>query len=218
MLNHPSLILCIGSSKSGKSHLIKNLIYDNTIDKEDGFKFGLVFTKTKFTGSYNFLPDDYVIENFDIKILNHYLDLIVESYQKRKNKKHGIPHSFIIFDDICSLLPQKDKEFQNILSTSRHYNVTLIFSVQYIHQASTLVREQSDYMYVFHQEKKKSIDALYEIIGSSFRTVKEFEEFLVNSTKERYYCLLYDKNELDFEKKYSRYRAPEKLSNVKLKY
>ena len=109
MLELPCLIICIGSSKSGKSHLIKSLIFDHSINHDNGFKFGLVFTKTKFNQNYDFLPDDYVIENFDMKILTKFLNKLVDTYKNNTKKKKPIPYFFIIFDDICSLTTSMTK-------------------------------------------------------------------------------------------------------------
>jgi hypothetical protein len=125
ILDIPSLILFVGSSKSGKTHAIKSLILDYSLNKKykNRFNFGLVFTTTKFNCT-SFLPEYSVFKGFDMKIIVDFCDELEKKYGKqiKKNEKegrdatYGVPASFIVFDDIMSLINQKSGEFKNFIS------------------------------------------------------------------------------------------------------
>lgn len=226
-LELPALVILAGSSKSGKTHALKSLLLDHTLNRKNGFKFGLVFTSTKFNCEYSQnIPDKYILEGFDINILYNFVERIKDKYGKtiEKNIKKGIstntgvPPSFIIFDDIISSINQNDKFFKCFISTFRHYNISVFISVQYIHQVSPLIRQQANYAFIFHHEQKKSIESLFYSFGGSFENEKQFKNFLQDLTKERYHCLVYIKDEYEKDKKYLDYKAPAEIPKIKLKY
>lgn len=224
-LELPSLIILAGSSRSGKTYTTKSLILDHVKGK-DHLNFGLVFTTTKFRCDYTLIPDRYVLEGFDINIIDKYLNTVKEHYgsvieknQKKGREAHiGVPASFIVFDDIIPLINQQDKKWKNFISTFRHYNISLFFSVQYIHMVSPLVRQQADYAFIFFHEQDKSIQALFETFGGLFEKKKHFKNFLHENTTERYACLVFIKDAYYLEEKYKKYKAPFPLKKIKLKF
>jgi hypothetical protein len=86
-----------------------------------------------------------------MNIINDFCEKLEKKYGKqiKKNEKegrdatYGVPASFIVFDDIMSLINQKSGEFKNFISIFRHYNITLFISTQYITQVAPLVRQQT---------------------------------------------------------------------------
>ena len=65
---NPQVVVCVGKPKRGKSYAVRWMILKNTVDK-NRFKFGIVFTKTKFNKSFDYLPDQYVFEDYDPAVL-----------------------------------------------------------------------------------------------------------------------------------------------------
>jgi hypothetical protein len=76
----------------------------------------------------------------------------------------------------------KNLENSKTLLVFRHYNITLFISTQYITQVAPLVRQQTNYAFIYHHDQKKSIEVLYENFGAGFETLKEFQDFLNNVT------------------------------------
>ncbi len=226
-LQRPSCMIFAGSSKSGKSYLVRSILNNIFLRKKDGFKFGLVFTGTRFNSDYTaFLPEKFVIEQYSQEPLENFLNLLKQEYspileqneEKGKKKNTGIPHSFIVFDDIVSQINQRAPFFQNFISTYRHFNITLFFTTQYIYQVLPLIRQQADYAFIFGHDAKRSLDALYESFGGSFETSKDFKLFLQQHTSQRYHCLVYSKDEHERTKKYQEYVAPATMQKVKFNY
>ena len=56
------IISLIGTCGSGKSFLLRNLIYQ--FSKTNMFKFGTVFTGTSFNTDYDFMPEDSVHDDY----------------------------------------------------------------------------------------------------------------------------------------------------------
>ena len=73
----PQVYVMVGKPESGKSHLVKSLIYDFQ-KKDPYFKFILAFVKTKWNGGYEYLPDEYIHESFDEDKLRKHIDSLRE--------------------------------------------------------------------------------------------------------------------------------------------
>ena len=197
----------IGSSRSGKSYLLKFGLTQLLEEKKNGLKFGLVFTATKHTGAYDWLPDHAVHSQFKDTILTNYLKWLLTTSKK---KKKPIPNNIIVFDDIVNSLPQKEKWFEEFLSTYQHFNITLFMTTQFINKCAPLFREQAEYAYIFQLHIAKAIEATYDSYGSLFETVKKWKAFLVASTGVEDQCLIWAKESKPvIALKYSTFKAPE---------
>ena len=91
----PQISVFLGKPKKGKSWALRWAVLKNTIDKKI-FKYGIVFTRTKFNGDYDWLPDEYVYEDYDPMVLQQYLDGL------KQLSEEELEPSFIIFDDITT--------------------------------------------------------------------------------------------------------------------
>jgi ABC-type dipeptide/oligopeptide/nickel transport system ATPase component len=181
MQNYLKLPFCstiAGSCGSGKSYLIK-YICESFSNIFNGF---IVFSNTAtFTEDYKFL------ENYKHKILgsldfDNELKKIMSIQEKNRNK--GIKKQFlIIFDDIFGSI-KDSKKFKEFISTYRHYNLSIIFSAQYICGIATYLREISAYVMIFNQKTNNSLKLAYENYFADKYT--SFEEFKKNFSLQRY--------------------------------
>ena len=83
----PQVYVMVGKPESGKSHLVKSLIYDFQ-KKDPYFKFILAFVKTKFNSDYDYLEDQYVYESFDEDKLKSHIEKLREYRRKTINLSH----------------------------------------------------------------------------------------------------------------------------------
>lgn len=202
-----SLILFAASSRSGKSHLIKHLLMDMLSTKQ--VKFGLVFCATKFNGSYDFIEDKYVIGGYNEQTLRQY----IEKLKEFQSKNGYFPNNFLVFDDLIGLI-KNTPYLDNILSTYRHYNITLFVTTQYINKISPLFREQATYCFMFKQHTKRSIEALFESYGQQmFDKYVEWKKYLDAFTPQ-YHALMYDSTKDSMDERFIVYKAPAKFRNV----
>ena len=89
-------IICCGRPKSGKSHFIKYLLYLFTSKKNiyERFTYGIVFNKTSFNKSYNYIPSQWVFNAYNpealMNLMNVQKSILVKGYSP--------PHAFVVFD------------------------------------------------------------------------------------------------------------------------
>ena len=200
---HPQVCVFLGKPKQGKSWALRHTILKNTIDNKV-FKYGLVFTRTKFNGQYDYLPDDYVYENYDPEILQRYLDGLKEL------EKDQLEPSFIIFDDIQGLLSSGDHSLTQLVSNHRHFKISVFFCFQYIYgRGSTpVLRECTTMAFLFNSKGKRTLEALFENFGQLFDNFKEFKEYYLACTKEKHTAMLYIQDVDNIEENYLQYKAP----------
>ena len=207
----PRVILLIGKPRRGKSNSIKYFILKNSGERKH-FKFGLVFTGSKFNNDYNYIPDDYIFEGYQENVLENYL-LELEQMKKKDGK---IPPSFIILDDLVGILNKYDGHFTNFVTKHRHYNITIFLAVQHLNTgASTTLREVCTHALMYRSSGYNTIKSLWLNFGQRFDKYNDWKKFFVEHTTEPFTALLYDaSNEV-----YSEFRSPYMGDvNVKLKY
>lgn len=211
---YPQVTVCVGKPKRGKSYAVRWMILKNTIDKKI-FKYGIVFTKTKFNGDFNYIPDEYVYENYDPEILEQYLDGI-----KQQQK---IQPSFIIFDDIQGVIEANDPVLTSLIACHRHYKISIFFCFQYIYgRGSTpVLRECTTNAILFNSKGDRTLRALYENFGQLFDSYNDFKEYFLKCTSEPYTAMLYIQDLDHIEDNYLQFKAPpnmEKYKHIKLDF
>jgi hypothetical protein len=200
------LFVLVGKSGKGKSYFVRYLLTDRL--SRGIWKFGLVFTRTKFNDDYSFLPDKRVLEGYDENILRKYINNL-RSIRKEKGK---IEPNFIVFDDLQGILNNSTNYFNNFLSTFRHTNTNILVCNQYLagkNAVSTLAREQTNYAILFQSRTRRTLENLYESYGGLFPTLDAFKQYFLKATKEPYSAMLYSEDVDTLEENYITIMAPE---------
>ena len=209
---NPQVVVCVGKPKRGKSWSTKFLIMKNTVDKKI-FKFGIVFTRTKFNDDYNYIPDDYVYDTYDPEILENYLETLQSA--------DSIEPNFVVFDDQQGLLNRNDPILQNFVACHRHFKCSIFWNFQYLYGSSPLIRECTTIAILFNSKGDRTLRGLYENFGQLFENYQHFKDYFLQLTSEKYVAMLYIYDIDDFDKNYLYWKAPSNLSmteNIKLDY
>jgi len=184
-------------------------------------RFGIVFVKTKYKHSWDFVEDKFIFEGFNEIILRKYVANLQEIYE-RDGK---VEPNFLILDDLVGILSNRTDWFTNFIGTFRHLNIHIFIMVQYLvgrNAISPIMREQTDFVIMFNSKNHNTIEHLYKNYGQIFSTVKEFKEFFMANTDIRnvgkYVGLLYIEREDALESNYIPVRAPAHLLKLKLEY
>lgn len=206
----PGMNVLCASPGSGKSYLIKWLIYN--LWKRKKFNYGVVFCPTAHNGSYDWMPKN-VFEAFITKkvkaakdepadLRNKELDTIIQ-YQK-----HNITSkAFIIFDDCIGSIPFNSSQMSNFITTYRHYRITCFIVTQYIFKIPRVIHECAKYAFIFDQKQKRSIDGIHEIYFGDIEKpvlIQWFKEY----TKDHQFILV-KVAESDTNKRYTVMKAGE---------
>ena len=199
----PQICVFLGKPKKGKSWALRHTVLKNTIDNKI-FKYGIVFTRTKFNGDYDWLPDEYVYEDYEPMILQQYLDGL-----KNLNPDDLQP-SFIIFDDIQGVLSSHDPVLTSLNACHRHFKISIFYCFQYIYgRGSTpVLRECTTLAFLFNSKGKRTLEALYENFGQLFDSFNEFKEYYLQCTKPKYTAMLYIQDVDNKDENYLQYKSP----------
>lgn len=204
-MQFPGIIMNIGKCGRGKSHLTRYLLNYYTCRKPV-FTGGIVFCGS-INSDYDFLPPKYVFEGYDENKLKNW---IAHLKGKKKELGDGMPHNFVVFDDLLGIL-QNSAFFMNFVSTYRHTNTTIFVNNQYLASAAsgTQLRELTTYLFAFQTSTHRTIKCLYEWYGADYGSLKEFKEMFADRTKEPNSAMLYLDKEEDVKKKFLYFKAPD---------
>ena len=210
----PLIINAVGKCATGKTYFIRSLIYYYV--KQKYFKFGLVFTRTKFNGDFDFMPTEHIKEEYDEDFLKKYLAKL----RRYKESKGFVPPNFLILDDMLGAMSVYSNFWTSLISTHRHYNLTLIISSQSITSkvTSTLLRECVNISVMFRSVFKNTIIALYECYGQQFEDYNEFVNVYLQVTGKKYHSLVFLNDKDSKEKAYFDYIAPPNIPEFKIKF
>lgn len=208
----PNLISFVGSSRSGKSYMMTYMI--NELLSKYKFDGCIVFVANIKNYDYysNFIPKKYVLF-WSMLTLCKLLDKIDTLKVK--------PKLLIVLDDVASQIKWTIPQMKQIIMTYRHYNVTMMFAIQYSYLLPPLVRENSSITLCWKQKAKRSIQSLYDSFGAMFDNIKVFTKFLNENTKEKYQAIAYLSEQTDgFEISdfYRTYIAPAKYKHHIFKF
>lgn len=171
----PSLSIICASQGSGKSHLIRYLMYK--LRKK--FSYGLVFTNTFFDDdAYDFIPSKYVHPEYDEVALQKLMDIQAKLVDEGIEK-----NAFVIFDD-CLDDPNEFKSLvlKRLTTQLRHYRITVIFSTQYCNSLPSRMRTNAMSCFMFQTDTEVSLKALFNSYGQKFDSFNDFRKFLMKNT------------------------------------
>jgi len=187
---------------------------DQILREDNPLQFGLVFVKTKYKHSYKFMPDEAIIQGFDLEVLQQYVENLEEMYEKEGK----LPPSFIVFDDLVGILNSGNTWFINFISTYRHLNINIFIAVQYLtglRAVSPIMREQTSFAIMFNSKTTRTITNLYENFGQLFENKKQFQQYFFDHTEPHkvgpHVCIVYNEREDRLEQNYIPMRAPAQL-------
>jgi len=129
--------LFAGTTKSGKSHVIKSWLagpYNKVFD--DIFFINPTADKENYTTLFE-IPEDNVMTDMDSDTLDYLFDDLKKRFFHRKADYCPL----LIFDDCVDML-NTIPEFPKFMSTCRHYGITIWIAVQYLRNVRPPIRNQ----------------------------------------------------------------------------
>ena len=187
-LIHPFSMVINGACKSGKSYLIKYLIstYKNQFDH------CIIFSNTaKMNKEYNHLGKLIKLNIFNYNNIEQKLTYFLNAKTVIKDEK-----ILMIFDDIGGGLKLNSNLIFHLFSMYRHYNISVIYSIQYITKCPTVLRELGEYICVF---KQNSLNAKKHCHDWYFNDLTMNEYSNMNTKLPQYAFFYIDRS--DFSKK-----------------
>jgi hypothetical protein len=201
-----------GMCESGKSHLLKYLLYSASMKKE--FDHLLFFTNTAFNGQYSYIPDEFIHRNYDEAIIGNYMKFQEEAIKSGK-KSRGV----IVFDDVLGQCQLGSKQFLTLVSQFRQFGLSIIICSQSISKIPNNIRELAQYACIFRYESDRALTNAYESFGVLFNKFDDYKKFFLSKTGD--FKFLYYNKKLStkgIDVAYKSLKAPSKVPLFKMKY
>jgi hypothetical protein len=184
--------MCIHApSRSGKSVVITNLIYNEAFNFKERFEKIIFISPTILIDStLQYARDDEDIVKIHDEDMLENLDLVINNIlatQKEGFDKEGsAPPTLLILDDCLAYL--KNKTLSYLSTKNRHYAVSLILTSQYYRKIDPVIRANATNWVLF----KTMVDKEKESVIEDLNAFPNFEGFYDDATKEPYSFLFAD--------------------------
>lgn len=189
-LKHPSFMLFIGSSGSGKT--IMALDVARRIHRATPFYYAIAIMGSDsmpVSTLKQFIPECgiFMVERDNAKtvVANIQATLGRLARQNAKRAERGLPKRpiLILIDDVGMIDECMKAGFMRDLpSKGRHMEATTMLLIQYANQAIAETRDQANYVFLFRNDNKKKLKLAYdELFNSCFDSEKAFYENIRHS-------------------------------------
>lgn len=183
-----SKISIIGKPGSGKSVLIKHLLYS----KKHLFPAGLVISGSEDSNRFysTIFPDLFIYESYRKDVVKNFID------RQKLAKKH-LPNawSVLVMDDCMDDVKIfNDPLMVGLFKNSRHYNMLSIFANQYVFDFKPVIRTNIDGVFIFREPNQASREKIYKNFASIIPTYTIFCKLMDELTQD--FSCLYINNQV----------------------
>tara|TARA_R110002073_G_scaffold120712_2_gene262836 strand:- start:379 stop:1206 length:828 start_codon:yes stop_codon:yes gene_type:complete len=194
--NRGSLITILGSTASGKTTLINNLLLNKNMwggdSCEGAFDEVYIFSPSiHLDDSCRFLREHFI--TFDMYNDDRLQEILDEqkSYEKKK-----MPKIMIVIDDSVGMIHQ-NSTLNHFLSRYRHYNSNVIISSQAVRALSPIARSNTTHSMIFAVPNDKEFEKLEEEYGGVYGG--QFKKLYMEATNQKFHFLYLILRELPAE-------------------
>lgn len=171
--------LFVGTTKSGKSWVIKQLLYSDLVGIYDRIVFfSTTFDAENYSEIFEIPKKDIFTEPEESDLME-----VIEESKERFFKANGNYFTLIILDDIVDGTKQW-KNFNKVISKCRHYGITLWMSIQYPKFVSKPVRQQISSIFIWCNMTDENIDNISDICPCGKKKTREGIEAIRNIARE----------------------------------
>ena len=195
--NQGPVIVLIGRRDTGKSFLVRDLLYHH-----QDIPLGTVISGTEAgNGFYSahvprcFIHDEYktgIVENV-LKRQRAVLKQIKKEQDHYRSSSID-PRAFVILDDcLYDSSWTRDKMMRMLFMNGRHWKIMLIITMQYPLGIPPNLRTNIDYVFILREPYIKNRRIIHENYAGMFPTYESFAQIMDQCT-ENYECLVIDNN------------------------
>jgi len=190
-----SVILFIGKRNTGKSFLVKDIMYHFR-----NLPVGVVISPTERANRFfeNFVPNMLIYDAYDAGIVQKFVDRqskITDQFTNEK-KKYGRsdldPRAFLILDDcLYDKTWPTDPNIRFLFMNGRHVKTFFLITMQYPLGIPPHLRANVDYVFILRENQIKQRERIYQQYAGMFHSFDAFNSVL-DQTTENYECLVID--------------------------
>jgi len=187
----------IGKRETGKSFLVKDLLYHHK-----NVPIGTVISGTEAANTFygDMVPSLFIHDLYTPEIVANTLKrqkLVIKKINK-DNQMYGKtnidPRAFLILDD-C-LYDQtwiRDQNIRSLFMNGRHYKILFIITMQYALGIPPSLRTNIDYVFILRENYVSNRKRLYEHYAGMFPTFEIFCQVMDQCTED-FNCLVINNN------------------------
>lgn len=195
--NKGPVIVLIGRRDTGKSFLVKDLLYHH-----QDIPIGTVISGTEIGNGFfsAMVPKLFIHEEYNSVLIEKVLQRQRSVLKQIKREMDSFnrcsidPRTFVILDD-C-LFDQswtRDKLMRSLFMNGRHWKVMLIITMQYPLGIPPNLRTNIDYVFILRDNSFRNRKCIWENYASMFPTMESFCSVMDQCTA-NYECLVIDNN------------------------
>jgi len=191
-----SVIGLIGKRNTGKSFLVKDLLYY----KRD-VPIGTVISASEGSNKFysDMMPSLFVHEDYSPEVINNLVKrqkLVTKKMEDQirlYGKTNIDPYAFLIMDDMMFDANRwlKDTNIKEIFMNGRHFNLMFLITMQFSLGMDPVFRGQLDYVFILRENIVSNRKRLYDHYAGMFPTFEIFCQ-VMNQCTENYECLIID--------------------------
>ena len=190
-----SVIVALGKRKSGKSYLIKDIMYYHR-----DIPVGTVISGTESANAFysDMVPKLFIHGEYKAEIIDNILkrQTVLTKKAKKEERLYGKtcldPRAFLIMDDcLHDSCFKRDKNIRYIFMNGRHQKIMFILPMQYPLGVPPDLRTNVDFTFIFRENNYGNRKRIYENYASIFPTF-EFFNVVMDQVTEGYGCLVID--------------------------
>jgi energy-coupling factor transporter ATP-binding protein EcfA2 len=183
-----SKIVVIGKAGTGKSTLIKYLLYLKSTFIPAGICVSGTEDSNNFYSENNFIPPLFIYDEYDEDIIKKFI-----RRQKIANTHIENPWAFLLLDD-CT----EDKKIfsskyqQSLFKNGRHWKIFYILSLQHATDVPPAIRTNVDGVFLFRETNENNLKNIYQNYAGVIPTFDLFKSYMTQVTGD--YTALYIDN------------------------
>jgi hypothetical protein len=195
--NQGPVIVLIGRRDTGKSFLVRDLLYYH-----QDIPIGTVISGTEAGNGFygNMVPKLFIHDEYNSAIIENILkrQKIVMKQVKREKEAYGRsnidPRAFVILDDcLYDNSWAREKLMRLLFMNGRHWKIMLIITMQYPLGVPPNLRTNIDYTFILREPYLSNRKRIYENFAGMFPTFESFCQVMDQCT-ENYECLVISNN------------------------
>ena len=195
--NQGPVIVLIGRRDTGKSFLVRDLLYYH-----QDIPIGTVISGTEAGNGFygKMVPKLFIHDEYNSAIIENILkrQKMVVRQLKKETEAYGRstidPRTFVILDDcLYDNTWARDKLMRLLFMNGRHWKLMLVITMQYPLGVPPNLRTNIDYTFILREPYIANRKRIYENYAGMFPTFESFSQVMDQCT-ENYECLVVDNN------------------------
>ena len=194
-ITNDSTVVLIGKRRTGKSFLVKDLLYYHT-----DIPVGTVISGTEMANRFyrDFVPNVFIHDEVTSELMENVVkrQIMVKTQISKEEQLYGgcriDPRSFVILDDcLYDDSWARDKNIRAIFMNGRHFPILFIITMQYPLGIPPNLRTNIDYVFILRENIVANRQRIYSNYAGMFPTFDMFSQVMDQCT-ENYECLVID--------------------------